>query len=438
MATIDLGELTTTEPQLPPRPLDRRGIARTVLAVLAVLGLVAAGGSARPAAPFLHTAWSTEMLEGDAAGFTDTTAYVSRGNDGRTEITAYRLTDGHQLWTSLLDEIGPLSPEPIGDGQVVLLRTDPTTVVQQEPDSRINLFFYRTTIALDAVTGAELWRAAGEQGAPASGRVLLGEHDDHGDLVRLTMVGLRDGRRVWSRPVAGAESWTILEPGDRPAEVVTVGTDNRVTFLRYTDGSVIRSAKLPDRVSTVGFVEGYLLAVYARVETLAYRENTTVYRWDDLSPQWTIETTDGGIIECAPLLCTTDQAGVVAHDPATGRELWRMPGVQAARTVRDNRLLLYDFEDDGNTMLVDAMTGRRIGRSTPGQVPWARAEHDSVLVLRHTVQPTGLVSVTRLDLATGTTTLLGAIDPVQEIACWDLDHYLACPDRGRLVITAVG
>nr|WP_296063978.1 PQQ-binding-like beta-propeller repeat protein [uncultured Actinoplanes sp.] len=438
MATIDLGEVTTTEPQLPPVPLNHRRIARTLLAALAVLGLLVAGGSARPAAPFLHTAWSTEMLESDHAGFTDTTAFVSRGNDGRTEITAYRLTDGRKLWSTLIDEIGPLAPEPIPGG-VVLLRTDPVTVERQKPDTtRLALFFYRSTIALDATTGAQLWRAPGEQGALGDGRVLLGEHDERGDLFRLTMIGLRDGRRVWSRPVPGAESWTILRPGDRPAEVVTVDADNRVTFLRYDDGSVIRSAKLPGRVSTVSFLEGYLLATDARIESTSYQEDTTVYRWDDLSPQWTVETTDGGLIECAPLLCTADQTGVIAHDPATGRELWRMPGVRTARPAGDNRLLLYDFQDEGNTTLVDAMSGRPIGGTTPGQIPWASARHGSVLVLHHTRRPIGLVSVTRLDLATGTTTLLGAIDSVQEITCWDLEHYLACPQRGRLVVTDVG
>src|SRR3954447_9988469 len=118
MAPIELGEFTTTEPELPAVPLNRRGISRTVLAVLAVLGLLAAGGSARPAPPFLHTAWATEMLEGDEAGFTDTAAYVSRGHDGRTEISAYRLTDGRKLWTTPVDDIGPIAPEPTGDGQV--------------------------------------------------------------------------------------------------------------------------------------------------------------------------------------------------------------------------------------------------------------------------------------------------------------------------------
>jgi outer membrane protein assembly factor BamB len=439
MATIDLGELGTTELQLPPRPLDRRGIARTALALLAVLGLLLVGGSARPAPPWLHTAWSTTMVDGDEAGFTGTTAFVSRGTDGRTEITAYRLTDGRRLWAATVDEIGPIAPEPTADGTALLLRADPVSIERRESDTvRLTLYFYRTTIALDAATGAELWRAPGEQGSAIGDEVLLGEHDDRGSLSRLTMVDLHDGHQVWSRPVPGAESWTIVEPAGRPAEVVTVGADNRLTFLRYADGSVSRSATLPEKVTGVAFLDGYLLAMNADDDGRSYRESTTVYRWDDLSPLWAAETTDGGIIACEPLLCTIDQAGVVARDPATGRELWRKPGKRAVRTVGDNRMLIADFEHDGDTLLVDATSGRQIGESALGQVPWARAEHDSVLVLRRTSNPLGLESVTRLDLDTGRTTLLGTINPVLEITCWDLDRYLACPDRSRLVVTAVG
>jgi outer membrane protein assembly factor BamB len=300
----------------------------------------------------------------------------------------------------------------------------------------MTLYFYRSTIALDLATGGRKWQAAGEQGAIGGGMVLLGEHDANANLSRLTMVD-QNGARIWSRPVPGTRTWTIIEPDDRPAEVVTVGEGNKLTFLRYADGSIIRSQELPRRATEVAFADGYLLGI-DRSDDPPFDATWTVYRWGDLTPLWSTATEDW-ISSCRPLLCGFNTDGLVAHDPDTGHVRWRAAAKRSARPVGDNRLLLSDVLEYGETAMVDATTGRRIGDAAPGMEVWTGGGHDSVLALRHTKDPPGRVSVSRLDLTTGKSLLLGSIDPLQVITCWDLDRYLACPDtRGHLVVRDVG
>jgi hypothetical protein len=225
MTTIDLGDVTGLDPAPPARPPDRRRILRGALAALAVAAVLAAGGSAHARhVPPVHTVWTVPMLDGDAAGYTADTAFVSRSRGGRTELTAYALTDGRTRWTSTLDEIGPVAPEPTADG-LLLIRLDPVSVEEDGPDgSHSTYFYYRSTIALDVVTGAVRWRADGEAVLAENGTVLLSEHDRRGGLSRLTLIEGPAGRPVWTHPVAGVRTWAVVEgTGGRAAEVVTVG-----------------------------------------------------------------------------------------------------------------------------------------------------------------------------------------------------------------------
>ena len=437
MGTIELGELTGAEPAPPAGPPDRHRTARRLATALAVLGVVASGGSARPAPPAVRPAWSTPLTESDEVGFTDDTAYVSRARDGRLEITAYEVATGRIRWTAPVDDLGPAAPEPVDP--VVLLRTDPVSVDRVEPGGdRATTYFYRSTIALDARTGGELWRAPGEISVTGAGTALLVEHDPAAEPVRLSLVDVRDGRRRWTRSIRHVRAWTVVERDGSPAEVVTVGDDNRVTFLDAARGSVTRTGRLPGRITTVSVLGGYLLAVDSPVSDASHRETTTVFRSADLAPTWRADTSAGGLVDCGVLLCTTSGAGLSAHDPATGREVWRRPGPDAALPMPGGRLLLYALRGDGSTVVVDGRTGRAVGRPVAGQMIWSSRRHDSVLVLRHTTDPPGSVSITRLRVDSGAATLLGVIDPVLDIACWDLEHYLACPDDGHLEVTDLG
>jgi hypothetical protein len=187
----------------------------------------------------------------------------------------------------------------------------------------------------------------------------------------------------------------------------------------------------------VSFQDGYLLAEDTGGQE-TFTSTTTVFRASDLTRLWSVDTTAGGLAPCGPVTCLQSLSGISGLDPDTGRELWTQPGERGARAVGTDRLLLSQMTDNGDNVLVEASTGRTIGEPTAGQVLWNVAEHGSVLVLRHTRQPADKVSVTRLNLTTGATRVLGVIDLVIEPTCWDLERYLACPIQNKLVVTAVG
>jgi len=429
MTMIDLGEVNQAPEQV--IPVDHRRIRRAVLAAATVVGLLLVGGSARSAPPFgLRPLWSTAMTGDDQPLFGPDTGYLLRG----TELTAYELADGSVRWTARIPR-APYPPEPAGE--VVLLRSDPITVEQREANGISHTFeFARSTRALSARTGAELWRINGEPTVVGGGTALFEEHNGRGDVIRLRLTRLADGATIWARATPG--TWTSTEGTDRdPAKLITMDPTGKINIFRYADGAPLGGGRLPAiKSAEVGLSgTGSLLAVVRQDPD--GRATTVLHRLDDLTRLWQTDS-DYGINACGPVLCTRDERGLVGHDPATGRELWRQPGMRTAWPVGPERLLLDDgAEDDPTYRLIDAATGQQLGAAIRGHVLETATPAGSMLVLRRTTQPDGLTSVTRLDLTTGAQTLLGALSPVVETSCRSLGRYLACPRDGRLDVLAV-
>lgn len=439
MTMIDLGDLTQPAPS-PAIPVDHRRIRRAVLAVATIAGLLLMAGSARPAPPFgLRPVWSVPMTGTDVSAFGPDAAYLLRGS----ELTAYDLASGAVRWTAPVPD-ALYNAEPTGD--VVLLRTERVTVERKDPDGSTHGFeFARSTLALAAGTGAELWRAVGEPTVKDGNTALFEERDERGDVVRLRLTRLADGRSIWTQAVPRTWTWTEDTDG-RPDQIITSDSAGGIKVFRYADGTLVHHGQLPRTAgqspvdADSGLVgAGGLLALVRQQPTGVV--TTTIYRLDDLTRLWRRDDSSFGIRACGPVLCVLGEAAVTGHDPTTGQELWRRPSMRWAWPAGSGRVLLED--GDSTHQLVDVATGRPVGPPAYGQRLFnGDLDSDpgrSVLLLRSTTQPSGLTSVTLLDLTTGAQTLLGAINPVYgDVGCWHERRYLACAENGVLTVMTIG
>jgi outer membrane protein assembly factor BamB len=157
-----------------------------------------------------------------------------------------------------------------------------------------------------------------------------------------------------------------------------------------------------------------------------------VYRLDTLAEVWHAANPNGWAFGCGPALCLAGGTDLVAYDLATGRRRWQRDGVTAGGPVRDDRVIA---DDGGHPLLLDAATGHQIGERGDGITVWTVEPSTALYLLRSTRTPPGRTSVTRWDVATGRTRLLGAVDPVPGERCQVLGHHLACiADRAFKVI----
>ncbi|MEU8819097.1 PQQ-binding-like beta-propeller repeat protein [Actinoplanes sp. NPDC048796] len=412
MALIDLGDTAAPAPPA-AAPVNLPRLRRTALAGLTVAGLLAVGASAAPAPAPVRTAWTATFRPSDTMAIDGRTVYLNRDSDaGPTVVTAYDLATGRQRWSTPAGD-GPADRGVRTAGDVVLVSTE-------TPGPG--------TIALDAATGAELWRANGDaRPSAASGDVLLA------GTGRLRLVRLRDGREVWRHPLSPADQWTMLTEGGRPSTIVTVSAQGDATVYRYADGEVLHRGRIPwNGVYSAGLTPAgpYLVVVRtASAQTVA-----TVYRPADLRPLWRTGELIGSVTGCGVLICAAGVRGVAAHDAATGREVWRRDDMTYVWDLGGGRLLL-SAADPARTALADTATGRAVGRPLDGQPVTDKA--GSILLLRATGTPVARTAVTRVDLATGRTVPLGTIGSSPAPDCRGAPGHLLCARDDTLTVTLV-
>jgi outer membrane protein assembly factor BamB len=444
MTVIDLGDVTQdTRP--PAVPLDHRRLVRAVLALLTLAGLVTLAGSARPRPATVRPLWTMALAEQEGFMLDENTAYLERA----AGLTAYDLATGRVRWTAptaagVLDHFGA---RPFGG--LLLAPVEPVRIIKSDPGGGYVYYteFSRATAALDSATGHELWRTAGEiSPVTITGDTALAvERDKAGHLIRIRRLRLPDGRVLWARPVPGATHIAVARD-----KIVTAGDKGEIHVYGYADGALRRTGRVPwptgsaqsGQYTDLSEAGQYFTVVQHRVDL----NLATVYRPDDLRPLWNADASWGFVQACGPLLCTFSRGGVVGRDPASGRVVWQQPGMAGVQVLTGNRLLLDNanaYAPGSDVVLVDPGTGRQIGAPIRG-MPVASAlsypsslPHPSMLILRPTTR-SEKVAVVRLDIATGATTLLGAIQRPGERPCRSAGRYLACPREGALTITAVG
>jgi putative pyrroloquinoline-quinone binding quinoprotein len=391
------------------RMVPSRSVALFVIGLF-VLALVT--GSVRSAAQFAGLLWSGAYdRDNDTVTLTPSSLIVFHHGT----LTVYDPGTGATRWSAPSAAVMAQVPSAAGG---VVVAPDGFERYFQRPD----LLLARTTrtIARDARTGAVLWRAAGAPQDVTDRSVLLLDDDTVRD------VSLRDGHTLWSRPVPGLASVVVL--GDA---VITAATDGRLTVLRYGDGSVTRTAKVPWPGSARLSTAAGRLVVSSQAPS---GQTNTVYRPDTLTELW---QAGGALFDCRAVVCGTETGGLAGYDPDSGARRWRLAGATVAYPLRDDRIVASS-ELGERFQLLDPATGRPLGAAGTGLGTWGSDGRTAVadappatsaFVLRGTV-------VLRLDLRTGGQYRQSAVDGGGWLGCRNVAKYLVCRQESRLTVIA--
>jgi outer membrane protein assembly factor BamB len=308
---------------------------------------------------------------------------------------------------------------------------------------------YRNTIALDARTGAELWRRTGEIFLTTADGVLLADRDVDTDQMRsLRLVRITDAGMVWARSGLHAERVTAggTDPV-RPDLLAVVAPGGAVEIVRLADGARISAGRVAwdagspaEGTYTDVFLDGARL--YVRVAG-QNSSTLTAYGLETFRPIWRINGTEAvAAYPCGVLVCGIEQNGFTAYDPATGAIRWRNTDIRNAwpadsgRLVADSGRLVADSVD--HWTLIEEATGRLV-TDLGGGNPVADRDGRVAYLIRPTTSPRGRTVVSRIDSDTGTVGVRGAIDWVNDGACEATGDYLVCATvAGQLLVTLVG
>ncbi|MEV6298447.1 PQQ-binding-like beta-propeller repeat protein [Actinoplanes sp. NPDC051861] len=426
MATIELGDLTDA----PPAPITGRPLPRLHLRQLAVaavtLALLVCGASAPAGEPGVRRLWSGAYQPENILAVTGDALYVQ--ND--SQLVAYDLDDGDVRWAWRMD-LDMLGIRPVLAGGLVLVQADNDTDDATEVS--------HTTIALDAATGAEIWRRSGglRYDMIKEDSALLVEYQAEDRMV-MSRIGLADGKPYWTLLVPGMRE-IVTDPAGRLLVRTSTGD---VSVLRYSDGKREFSRRIMDGVEDPALgryismsVDGGRLLVYHSRADDTY---TTVHDLTTLDEVMRGEPGNGPLSGCGAVLCRFEDGRFVAVDPMTGKELWREPSsVVGLSMVADDKLML-DLSDGRMHVLVESRTGRQLKAGLGGTALLDQVTEDSLLLLRPSQLPAGLTAITRIDMATGAGDLLGAIPLVPDPqTCQTVPGYLVCPGADRFFVTAV-
>ncbi len=274
---------------------------RSVLPVLAVACLLLLAASAPPQPSLVRRLWTVAFQPDDVLATAGRTVHLNRGGDaGRRTVTAYDVPTGRLRWSIPAGAaVAGNGVRPAGD--VLLVPTEPPAGNG------------RGTVALDAATGAQLWRSAGEAfPSVAGGDALLAGKDEFG------VYGYADGtvRHRGRLPWNGVYSATLLPAG------------RYLIVVRRASAQVV----------------------------------ATIHRGADLRLLWRSDELIGSVTGCGTLICTAGARGVIGREPATGREIWRRTDKNFLWDFGGGRLLLSATANlaSTTTVLVDTATGRTV------------------------------------------------------------------------------
>lgn len=351
MALIELD--LAAPPDHPPSSIPPVHRYRTTGLVLAVVLVFVLGGGAAPgplrwrylgAIP-LATVAESPFQVGD-----DDRVYTAGGQGADRTVSAWTLAKPPvRLWTVPVPA-RPVVPNQVTYGDVRPQRAGDVVLINDGPQ----------TTAVDARTGAPRWQAGigvdplpggriglvrdpkfrphteYDQDSGAPGELFFSAtgvpHDEAPIETDLRGIDLRTGATIWSAEAAG--SVVVLE-----ADGVLVLESNRLTLRSTETGAVLRTTVLPrlhGLAPESGSLVGDLVLVsYGSGDSdartlVGYSVRTFRRLWQ--VPEAKVLTNPS---LCLDLVCADDKSGVSVLDPATGRRLWQLAGLDLVRAGAD-------------------------------------------------------------------------------------------------------
>ena len=440
MTVIELGEVSSSEPELPAPPeppLRMRDVRWIGLTAAFLLCLLMVTGGAVPEPRGLRTLWSMPY---DSQPFTlaGDRLYLHRAG-AAPALEALDAATGKVLWSHPLDR--PIEWVHTMVPGIVML---PVLADQADGSSTV-----QDLIALDAATGRTLWQQRGEPAFGDERGLVMSDWNPAANLItRLRMIRPSDGAELWSlKPAQPISSWTASGGADpnRPEWFATVTDAGHVERRRTSDGSLIGVGTVPwlvtkpddnsDDYAYLHAAAGVLFSVRLKNST----QTMTAFDVGTMRQIWTW-TGDGrgGSFDCGGLLCIGDRPGVQAVDPATGRTVWTSPGWDFARPLDATRML-YQSNRDTNQGVLDARTGKILTTFPPGMMAVDDDRGDVVLLTFTMETPTEMAVYRlvddRLELRGG---MGGSTDQGCQLANSRLVCMMGYSNDHTLVVKAVG
>lgn len=446
MSVIELGDVSSAPPGPERReagpefdPRSWRRIAAVAVVLVCLLALAASG---RPGTPMVHEVWSIHPTADYAMSVRPDGVFVHQRTMGAAEVVAYELTSGKVRWRRPVEGV----PLYLTDGEeagLLLIRADEKVRQITFEDGGMGVVAYGGhTTALDARTGDRLWQQPGEVMNATRDTLLFAERQSDGKVSSLRLVRPRDGTVVWRRELSGVEQVMVPSLPDR---IVTADSAGTITVLRYSDGTEVHERRLPWSTSRPGLgIDTYvaeLNGLLVIIQNDPRKSEISTYRLDSLEQLWRTQKGPYAYAQdCGPVLCLAETTAITGVDALTGRQLWRLPGFSGVTQVAEDRLLAsVPGPEPGRQVVLEPDTGRQIG---PGGTGWALttgADAESVIVLRRIIEEHRAYStISHLDLETGRSLRIGAIDGVDGHQCTPAGRHMVCDQGGRLVVTAVG
>jgi hypothetical protein len=436
MTLIELGEVSSgSEPEVPAAPPRRADLRRIAVLLVAVLCVLTVTGSERPEPRGLPVLWTVDYV-GDQFTLTGDTLYVL-GAGETPEVTAYDAANGSIRWAREGAALGWLNAEVPG---LVLMSIMAERTVPDENGNDFTAPMPHSTVAVDARTGVERWRAIGEINVWTADLIMFMERQADSDgPARFRTVRASDGSTAWTyEPAPGVLTWTTTGSGPmRPDRLITATDDGQIEVRRFGDGSVVTAGKLPWR--TAADRRGGYTELFSSHNTLivitenAGRQTVTGYHPDTLRSVWTTTNSSfNTLFDCGALLCiSTGPRQVDAVDPATGRVAWTSEGWDYARETTDGRLITDLHQGGGWQGAIDGATGRKIAEFPPGN-SYIDQITGTVLTVGSSSTTPGAATVTQLT-GSDDVVLRGSLGAITDNGCQLAADRLACSIGGGLL-----